>query len=131
MRFSFLHQSSNRIESKFYMLKARPCRYLDTESPSDADSSSAHLYLHPSHFMELDKFMLLRGPTAALDENSLTGKFFSRHPMITYHFKLVSLIPLFSPFLTLRTVTNIHFLTFHTFPDISNISFQYFVYSDD
>ena len=67
-------QASNSIESKFYMLKAKPCRYIDGETTSEMDASGAQLYLQPSHFMELDKFMLLRGPTTSLDENSLTGE---------------------------------------------------------
>ena len=56
------------------MLKAKACRYVgDGDSGGEMDAHGAQLYLQPSHFMELDKFMLLRGPTTSLDESSLTG----------------------------------------------------------
>ena len=57
------------------MLKAKPCRYVNEGESTEMDTHGAQLYLQPSHFMELDKFMLLRGPTTALDENSLSGRF--------------------------------------------------------
>ena len=72
--FPFSPQNGKSIESKFYMLKAKACRYVNEGESTEMDTHGAQLYLQPSHFMELDKFMLLRGPTTPLDENSLSGE---------------------------------------------------------
>jgi len=67
-----LKQGESSFESMFYMLQAKPCRYLDGDL--EVDSNGAQLFLQCTHFMELDKFMLLHGPATSMnDKETLDG----------------------------------------------------------